>query len=393
MMPFSRRFPALACLALTCIVCQPWTFAAPQVLVLDRPTSRVLSYDAGGNFMGVVLHDTTNLDEPVALTLSPDRTQLYIATRAGNSVVRYDFNGTTGSNPHVIISSGVSSPAALQFSADGSKLYVANLGAQNESGFDGSTVSQFDPNGASAGPDLVGAPTGRSGLALNSHGELLVSAYGEASVYKLNSNTQALEAFVGPDFDLFGAAHLLVHNDGLYVSGAVFGTAKRFNALTGVEDPTFGVIGLELPSGFALAPDGETLLIAELGPFGSVGTIGRYDFAGTLLEEFAPNSATDPNQGFIEATALLTVFDSADFDVDGDVDGVDLDIWELAYGVNDSGDADFDGDSDGNDFLIWQCQTPQSFATLQAVPEPTTVALFVAALTVCRRRLRKSARN
>jgi len=43
-----------------------------------------------------------------------------------------------------------------------------------------------------------------------------------------------------------------------------------------------------------------------------------------------------------------------DFDTDGDVDGVDLGIWETSYGRDDGADADGDGDSDGADFLIWQ---------------------------------------
>ena len=47
---------------------------------------------------------------------------------------------------------------------------------------------------------------------------------------------------------------------------------------------------------------------------------------------------------------------SADFDLDGDVDGADLIRWQLDFGVNGDSDADADGDSDGADFLAWQQQ-------------------------------------
>ncbi|MBN1853522.1 MAG: lamin tail domain-containing protein [Pirellulales bacterium] len=50
---------------------------------------------------------------------------------------------------------------------------------------------------------------------------------------------------------------------------------------------------------------------------------------------------------------------SADFNLDGSVDGEDLQIWDSEFGntsgaAQTTGDADGDGDVDGNDFLIWQ---------------------------------------
>lgn len=75
---------------------------------------------------------------------------------------------------------------------------------------------------------------------------------------------------------------------------------------------------------------------------------------------------------------------SADFDLDGDVDGDDLVIWQSAYGVDDSADADGDGDSDGRDFAEWQRQfgsVPLSAST--AVPEPSGVLLSLIACAAC----------
>ncbi len=51
---------------------------------------------------------------------------------------------------------------------------------------------------------------------------------------------------------------------------------------------------------------------------------------------------------------------SADFDLDGDVDGDDFLLWQVGFGGSQSGhgfgDSDYDGDVDGDDFLNWQTQ-------------------------------------
>ncbi|MEM9657678.1 MAG: hypothetical protein AAF961_04880 [Planctomycetota bacterium] len=69
---------------------------------------------------------------------------------------------------------------------------------------------------------------------------------------------------------------------------------------------------------------------------------------------------------------------TADFNNDARVDGLDLAIWEAAFGVDDSGDADGDGNSDGTDFLALQRQytgPASAAASVGAVPEPSTVLL------------------
>jgi hypothetical protein len=92
---------------------------------------------------------------------------------------------------------------------------------------------------------------------------------------------------------------------------------------------------------------------------------------------------------------------TADFDGNGVVDGTDLVLWEISYGLNDNADANGDGFSDGKDFLLWQQQlgdeegptgtsslivgdiiyvTPLSASS--AVPEPSSVLLVGMGLTV-----------
>jgi hypothetical protein len=69
---------------------------------------------------------------------------------------------------------------------------------------------------------------------------------------------------------------------------------------------------------------------------------------------------------------------SADFDLDGDVDGDDLTVWKNSVGPADGADADNDGDSDGADFLAWQRQfgSVPAVPALTAVPEPTALLGF-----------------
>jgi fibronectin-binding autotransporter adhesin len=83
---------------------------------------------------------------------------------------------------------------------------------------------------------------------------------------------------------------------------------------------------------------------------------------------------------------------SADFDLDGDVDGNDLDEWQAGYGIGTlqtQGDADGDGDVDGRDFMLWQRQhgSVPIVAVTTTVPEPSCSILLMLALsaaTACR---------
>nr|MBA3482946.1 PEP-CTERM sorting domain-containing protein [Pirellulales bacterium] len=69
---------------------------------------------------------------------------------------------------------------------------------------------------------------------------------------------------------------------------------------------------------------------------------------------------------------------SADFDMDGDVDGADLAQWKGDFGLNGDSDADADGDSDGTDFLMWQQQlgSVPAVAAGTTVPEPANAILL-----------------
>lgn len=81
---------------------------------------------------------------------------------------------------------------------------------------------------------------------------------------------------------------------------------------------------------------------------------------------------------FVEGQVVLApTLATADFDRDGQVDGVDLSQWRSVYATSGTADADGDGRSEGNDFLSWQRQrvTSVTVATY-VVPEPNNLLLL-----------------
>ena len=75
---------------------------------------------------------------------------------------------------------------------------------------------------------------------------------------------------------------------------------------------------------------------------------------------------------------------NADFDINGEVQKDDLEIWEYSFGKNRGGDSDSDDDTDGGDFLSWQREFSPPVSTsgsVIAVPEPAT-SIIVAAVSL-----------
>ena len=82
-----------------------------------------------------------------------------------------------------------------------------------------------------------------------------------------------------------------------------------------------------------------------------------------------PVSATEGGLSWTESDGAIGVTFTADFDLDGDVDGNDLADWRAGFGTSPNatvgqGDEDRDGDVDGSDFLNWQRQLGSSVPVL-----------------------------
>lgn len=302
---------------------------AGEYLIADRIGHRVLRYSESGTFIGVVLDDpslgTGNAMGGIsALALSPDQSQLYVADRVGQRVAVYDYNGTSTSFAFNIFANGASTmqvPAGILFSQDASEVYVSSIGFTGMS----DKVAQFTPAGVSAGADLSGGPaTGRAGMAFDPLGRLLVTSFdfgGNGGVLRFNSGTNLFETLVAPAAELGGAANLLVIGDDLYVTAGTGGRLGSFDVNTGALDMSFGtggyVSGLAFPASLALGPDGDSLLVGNLGggfPNDPSNRIDEYDLDGNFLGIWANNTFAanfpmgmpgDTWFGFSEPTAIV----------------------------------------------------------------------------------------
>lgn len=155
-----------------------------------------------------------------------------------------------------------------------------------------------------------------------------------------------------------------------------------------IRDHVFRTDGSATSGGFQFFTANIPLLPAER----------SFDIIFASGDEIVPASETgvmfvDDIRADIVIVPVLT----ADFDGDGDVDGDDLETWQLQFGEGPGADADDDGDSDGADFLAWQRQLvsgPQGGSATAAVPEPSIFALAaMAALPMGVVRARRRARN
>lgn len=327
-MKFQHRWAVRITAVLICVFAGATTSRA-YVLIADRPQNRILKYNDGGSFLGVVIQDAANLggagnqSGPSALALSPDGSKLYVAS-LNSSVVRYDFNGTTATNPQKYVSNGQSSindPGGIIVAPTGATVYVSSRGF----GFSES-VARLDPNGVSQGSDLAGGGfTGRTGLAFNPGGALLSGAFGTdfmgggpgGGVVRYDSGAASFVTLVPNSQATAGVASLLVNGNDLYVTASVGpdfqGRIAKFNVTTGAPDGSFGTGGLitpqlSFPSGLTSTADGSGFLVSML-TFTNTGAgrIDRYLFDGTHMGVWANNSTANPAQGFVEATALLHV--------------------------------------------------------------------------------------
>ncbi len=311
-----------------------WAGSAPigqsaEMLIADRLTNSVYRYTPDGQFLGVLLNDPTNLNAPVGIQVSPDRTELYIASSNNSQVVRYDYNfqAGTATNPTVIATadSGLSFPNSIEFNAAGNTIYVSNLDYSPPSG----GVIPLTLSGASAGPALVGGSiTSYSGLSLAPNGALVVGGFNDdtgskGGVLKSDAAITALSDLVAPTTSLSGVAGIMTRANDIYVTAGFSGRVAAYNLTTGALDPAFTPItGLGFPASISLAPDGQSLLVATLGFAAGGGKIARYSLAGQFLGTVA-TPQTDPSAGFEEPTAIAMVSDGTPLseswitDVDG----------------------------------------------------------------------------
>jgi len=256
---------------------------------------------------------------------------------------------------------GVNAGAAYLFEDDGlgnwsqiAKLTAGDALAQDNFGLSvaisGNTV-------------LIGAPSGDASTTMDTGAAYLFQDDGSGNwnqIAKLSAADAAL-------FDQFGFSVALGNGTalvGAFFDGFGIGSAYLFEDdgsgnWSQVEKLTADDAAASDQFGEAVALDGNTALV---GAIGSSGTGGAYVF---------------------------TQFSAADFNEDGDVNGIDLTSWQTGYGtpagaIHIDGDADEDEDVDGADFLIWQREfmSPGPLSSLSQVPEPSSLSLAALSLAI-----------
>ncbi len=136
---------------------------------------------------------------------------------------------------------------------------------------------------------------------------------------------------------------------------------------------------LDTPENFLLDPTVQAVLLQPIPPMGSTAVLDIELFSFDLFSGVSS----------VFGGAELYETHAGDFDLDGDVDEVDLQTWESGYGdtpfaAYQDGDSNADGSIDGFDFLIWQRNFGIPLPTVAAsasVPEPST--LLLASLSGC----------
>jgi hypothetical protein len=280
-----------------------------EILVADRLSNSVYRYSTSGSFLGILVdHDDTHLNQPTGIQLSPDASKLYVSSSQTNSVVIYDYDYVSATYSQTI-TQNLTFPNSILFNAAGTKFYVANFAFNIVDDVPVPVgVAQFNANGTSAGPNIVGGSILQAtGLEWASDNELLVGGFG-GLVAKSTLGVSVLTDYITSPPILSGASGVLRIGTDLYVSALFVPAIYKFD-ITGAPAVvnSFTINSLAFPQGVIAAPDGNGLLVGVLGTIAGTGNISRIGFNGALdpISVFAPNG--DGTNGFQEATAMVVV--------------------------------------------------------------------------------------
>jgi hypothetical protein len=284
---------------------------AGEILVADRLSNSVFRYSPGGSFLGtLVSNDTTHLNAPTGIQVSPDKSKLYVSSSQTNSVVVYNYNYANATATYAqTITDNLNFPSSILFSPTGDKFYVSNFASTStSSGSVAVGVSQFNANGTSAGPNIVGGSLLQStGLQWAANNELLVGGF-NGVISKSTGGVAALSDYISPPPVLSGASGLLRVGTSLYVSAMFVPAVYKFDISgTPTIDNSFTISSLAFPQTVMLDPSGTGLLVGVLGSSAGNGNITHLGFNGILdpITVFAAHG--DGTSGFQEATAMVYV--------------------------------------------------------------------------------------
>lgn len=240
-----------------------------------------------------------------------------------------------------------------------------------------------------------------SSLQFDSFGDLLISDRDNATIYRVDVETDTLTVFASTG--VVGPAGIAVAGNGDVYVADLFGNqivrydpdgsnSQTFVALPPVPEVPFS----NFPSDLVFDSEGN-LIVAVLGsenpgPDGTaLGMLLKYDPTGTLIDTIA--SELRPTSSVAIVPDLLP----GDYNGDGLVDTADFMVWQESYGdevpATSGADGNGDGIVDAIDYAVWRETLGASgFAPTEATaaaPEPSALVLaFVAVAMALRRRSR-----
>jgi hypothetical protein len=374
------------------------TCPAAELLVGDLATNSISAYDATtGDFRRVVVAPNANLFAPAGMAIGFGG-DLFVVSQGTGQVLRYNAvtgapKGNSPGSP-VFLNLGVDA-SGLMYDEANDRLFVGLFNSASSN-----VIKVFNSSGNEIQEITGGPAAGRTGMVLDSVGNLYVNSFNEDGFAPGAGETGAVLKFDGPNFATWDAiiegdedyqtqpivggmnGLAIDENDTLYAV-SLFG--QQVIKLTTAGMPIGGLGSQNPPTAYpsAILIDGSTVLVSTLGnnnpedpiygmlpPF--PGSVQKFDLNGNFLGELV---TVDPESAFLP-TAMVLVPDpiSGDFDGDYDVDGDDFAIWQDSFPISSGasladGDADGDGDVDGADFVVWQTNYPVGGETV-AVPEP-----------------------
>lgn len=199
----------------------------------------------------------------------------------------------------------------------------------------------------------------------------------------LNGNILAIE----------GAGDFIIDGDFAMQGGSLsIDEQSTLTFASGANVTLDGTLRLAIAQPLALEVDDSFTLL------NGVEFLGGETFSDILLPEISTGLFWDTSSLYANGSVSISTTFASDFDLDGDVDSVDLSMWNAGYGMaanaeRSDGDSDGDGDVDGADFLAWQREFIGSVSELlaseniQTVPEPSAALMSFLALAmnyVCR---------
>ncbi|HEX8962862.1 MAG TPA: autotransporter-associated beta strand repeat-containing protein, partial [Rhodocyclaceae bacterium] len=234
-----------------------------QVKVIDTGTNTVVQTMATGT-------------KPFGVAVSPDGTRVYVANvGAGvNTVSVFSADALTGQLSAPTTIAVGSNPRAIRFSSDGSRAYVAN---QDATGFGNGSVS------------VINTATNSVIATINTGGQLVDLAVNPAGtrvyVVDINNKVNVIDTATNtvvatPTATLNNPRGILVSADGsrFYVTNINTTSISQFDAATNASLGT--VAAGNSPSWIALSPDGTAVYVAQ---GGTSNTVGIYSVSSGLL--------------------------------------------------------------------------------------------------------------